>query len=233
MGVVRIHQLELDCIVGLRPQEREREQRVRVELGLSIDIAQAAQSGRIALTCDYDEVAEELTAMLRFRHYHLIEMAAVELAAVLLGLHAQVSEVELRIEKPGALEGRARAASVECRRVRSDFEIMRESTAFGSVDTLYASREASLHILGIEPGQELSAAALQGERSLEWLVQGHLEHNGRVLPRHDPQVPGDRAFPYLNTGQQAAKLFRCVCPPARFASHDALQVDSPGATLGS
>jgi FolB domain-containing protein len=90
MDVVRIHRLELDCIVGIRPQEREHRQRVRLDIALHADLSQAGRLGRISLTADYDRVAHEVTALLGFRHYHLIEMAAEEVAAMLLGIHSCV-----------------------------------------------------------------------------------------------------------------------------------------------
>ena len=65
MDTIRIDALELDCIVGLRPLEREREQRVRLDLALGLDLSAAGKSGRIAQTLDYDEIAEEVVAQLR------------------------------------------------------------------------------------------------------------------------------------------------------------------------
>ncbi len=76
MDVIRVHRLELDCIVGIRPPEREHQQRVRLDLGLHADVSQAGRTGRISLTADYDQVAHEVAALLGFRRYHLIEMAA-------------------------------------------------------------------------------------------------------------------------------------------------------------
>ena len=59
MDVIRIHRLELDCIVGIRPSEREHQQRVRLDLGLHADVSEAGRTGRISLTADYDQVAHE------------------------------------------------------------------------------------------------------------------------------------------------------------------------------
>ena len=72
MDVIRIHRLQLDCIVGIRPSEREVEQRVRLDLGLHADVSQAGRTGRNSLTADYDQVAHEVAALLSFRRYHLI-----------------------------------------------------------------------------------------------------------------------------------------------------------------
>src|SRR5690606_6204717 len=112
MDTVRIHGLELDCIVGLRPEERISAQRVLVDVAMGLDTREAGRSGRIAATLDYDRVARDVTALLQFRRYRLIEVATEELALMILSAYPLAEWVELRLEKPGALSGRARAASV-------------------------------------------------------------------------------------------------------------------------
>ena len=94
--VIEIRGLALDCVVGIRPEEREREQPVRLDLSLGLDLSSAGRSGRIAETCDYDRVADEVIALLRFRRYRLIEGAVEEVAAMLLGVHAPLVRVRVR-----------------------------------------------------------------------------------------------------------------------------------------
>src|SRR5678816_1049027 len=146
MDLIRIRGLEIDCIVGVRPLEREREQRVHIDLALGMDLSPAGRTGRIALTCDYDEIAEEVIALLRFRRYHLIEMATEEITAMLLGVHPALEMVDIRLDKPAALDGRARAASVEVTRTRTDFPRTTRPAPFGEVHTLLETREAGLYL---------------------------------------------------------------------------------------
>ncbi|MEY2929406.1 MAG: hypothetical protein RL033_155 [Pseudomonadota bacterium] len=159
MDIIRIHRLELDCIVGIRPQERVHQQRVRLDLAMHADVSQAGRTGRISMTADYDQAAHEVAALLSFRRYHLIEMAAEEVAAMLLGIHAGVQRVDVRIEKPGALAGRARAASVEVKRRRSDFPRSIERSPHGEQQVLLDTRESRLELLRIEPGQHTVLSA--------------------------------------------------------------------------
>src|SRR5690242_4009599 len=154
MDLIRIRGLEIDCIVGVRPLEREREQRVHIDLALGMDLSPAGRTGRIALTCDYDEIAEEVIALLRFRRYHLIEMATEEITAMLLGVHPALEMVDIRLDKPAALDGRARAASVEVKRTGADFRRTTRPTAFGAVDVLLETREAGLYLFSIQPSRE-------------------------------------------------------------------------------
>jgi len=212
MDLIRIRGLEIDCIVGVRPLEREREQRVHLELALGLDLAPAGRSGRIALTCDYDQVATEVISMLRFRRYHLIEMATEEVAAMLLAVHPALESVDIRLDKPAALDGRARAASVEIRRQRSAFPVASTAKAYGAVDLVLETREARLMRLRVSPGASLPQSAPLGVPVLEWLVSGELTRNGAAMEPHVPTARSaeDEPGPYENQGHGESVLFRCV-----------------------
>ena len=169
--------------------------------------------GRIALTCNYDESATEVIAMLKFRRFHLIEMATEELAAMLLGVHPALELVEIRLDKPAALDGRARAASIEIKRSRAAFPPSTRMASFGWVESLLETRDASLLRVGIEAGKEMTSAVPPGSRVLEWLVDGEASRNGQDLARHTPLAWEEEPAVYHNTGSDAAVLFRCICPP--------------------
>jgi FolB domain-containing protein len=214
MDVIRIHRLELDCIVGIRPQEREHQQRVRLDIGLHADLSEAGRTGRISLTADYDLVAHEVAALLAFRHYHLIEMAAEEVSAMLLGIHSGVHRVDVRIEKPGALEGRARAASVEVRRARKDYPVSVLAHEDGqATHVLLETREARLEVLGVPSG--LGAGHVPGfsARSLAWVIEGEIETEGRRLEASLPagviHSSSEAPTRFGNPGREMARLFRC------------------------
>lgn len=213
IDVIRIRRLELDCIVGIRPQEREHRQRMRLDIGLHADLSQAGRTGRISLTVDYDQVAHEVALLLSFRHYHLIEMAAEEVSAMLLGLHAGVRRVDLRIEKPGALEGRARAASVEVRRTPKDYPVSVRPAPHGQDELLLETREARLEIVRIDPGASAAPSPGYPAEALYWLLSGSVDaEHGRI----DPKLPAgaihscsDAASRLENPGPDPARLFRC------------------------
>jgi FolB domain-containing protein len=213
MDVVRIHRLELDCIVGIRPQEREHQQRVRLDIGLHADLSHAGRTGRISLTADYDQVAHEVAALLAFRHYHLIEMAAEEVSAMLLGVHAGVQRVDLRIEKPGALEGRARAASVEVRRARKDFPVSSLAGDQAGCEVLLETREARLELVRIAPLAVPPESPGFAAAALAWLVEGELETErgllGTSLPSAVIRCSSQAPARLRNPGPDPASLFRC------------------------
>ncbi len=155
MDLVRITSLELDCIVGIRAYERRREQRVRLDLALGVDARRAGRSGRIVQTVDYDLVAAHLIAMLRFRRYQLIEMAAEELCAMLL-----TTETELMHVHQYRKTGRARRACAVCVR-RGDTHPRR-------------LRTAALAVLGRRGARSLAHARREYQRpgAGEWATLG-------------------------------------------------------------
>jgi FolB domain-containing protein len=213
MDVIRIHRLELDCIVGIRPSERNHQQRVRLDLGLHADVSEAGRTGRISLTADYDQVAHEVAALLSFRRYHLIEMAAEEVSAMLLGIHAGVQRVDVRIEKPGALAGRARAASVEVRRTRKDFPRNVEQAPYGAHELLLETREARLELLRIEPTEHVRETPDAAVDTLYWLLSGNAsgEHGPLAprLPEGAIRASSDHPSQLHNPGPDPAWVFRC------------------------
>jgi dihydroneopterin aldolase len=211
MDLIRIRGLELDCIVGIRPFEREREQRVHLDIALGLDLSRAGRSGRIALTCDYSEVADEIIAMLRFRRYTLIEMATEEVAAMLLGTYPAVEHVEVRLDKPGALDGRARVASVEIQRTRSHAPRTSRDNVSLTTEVLLETREAGLYVHRIDPGQRLVTEG--GIRSLEWVLSGDVARDGDRATPHVPLMGGELPAIQENVGKAPALLFRCICPP--------------------
>jgi FolB domain-containing protein len=230
MDVIRIHRLELDCIVGIRPQEREHQQRVRLDIALYADLSEAGRTGRISLTADYDQVAHAVATLLGFRNYHLIEMAAEEVSAMLLGIYPGVQRADVRIEKPGALEGRARAASVEVRRARRDYPISVLSDEAGvTTRVLLETREARLELVSVPPGHGTDAGPGFPALGLAWVIEGEFETDARAddvtglktelerqrgrlepsLPAGIIQTSSDAPSRFRNPGPETACLFRC------------------------
>ena len=137
---------------------------------------------------------------------------------MLLGVHRGVESVDLRIEKPGALEGRARAASVQIRRKRRDYPVSVAVAEHGQREVLLETREARLELVHIEPqrgivtGPEYPAQGYPAE-CLEWVVAGELEtEHGRLEPSLPAGVihsSSDAPSRFRNPGPASASLFRC------------------------
>jgi len=220
---IEIEGLQLRCIVGIRPDERDREQSIVVDLVLHLDLRPAGRSSRIAETVDYDQVSRQVAALLEFRRYALIENAAEEVAAMLFGVHPTLESVELRIAKPDALAGRAAAAAVRIQRAREDFARGHETTKWGAVEILLETREAGLYLLHVDAGQEIPRHHHKVMRELEWLVSGTLlQGNEPVEPSLPVAWPRGQAHSYHNASETRATLFCCDCPP--FIPEDEIEV---------
>jgi FolB domain-containing protein len=218
MDYILIEGLELDCIVGLRPMERRRPQRVRIDLSLGLEVAAAARSGRIALSCDYDRVTEEVMALLRFREYRLIESATEEIAAMLFGIYPALLTVEIRLDKPTALRGRAYSTGVRVTRRRDQLLAQREETAAGAIERLIESCEAGLYLIHVHPGRSATGPAGFVPRVIDWVVAGDLLRSDVPLHPMHRIGPATVGFgPIRNPGDREAILFCCTCPawPAR------------------
>lgn len=209
MDTIRIEGLELRCIVGVRSYERRREQPLRVDVRLGLDLRGPGMSGRITDTADYARVADEVTALLRFREYRLLEVAAEEAAAMLLGVHQTVQEVTLRLDKPQALAGRARSASVEITRQRN--AAASEALPFGTRTELLTSSEATLEVLTIAPGHVAHLPST--ERRLEWVVSGQVAELGD--PPSAALAATSSPATYTHRGDAPAQVFRCLARNSR------------------
>jgi len=206
---ILIDALEVECIVGIRPAERVRKQHVRVHLDMGLDLSRPGKSGRIAHTVDYSRVATEVTELLQFRAYKLIEVATEELAASLLALHPALERVTLRVEKPEALRGRARLAAVEITRTRAAFAPRRVSSSFGEIEVIHESDEARLSLQRVAPGKALTQSDA-GARRLEWLVHGRLLESNTELVTHATRVREAGVIArFENPSQEDALLFCC------------------------
>lgn len=216
---IEIDGLQLDCVIGVLPEERDREQPLCVDVRLDLDLARAGRSGRIADTVDYARLVRELRAMLRFRRYKLLENAAEECAAMLLGVHPSVAALSLRLVKPKAIAG-ARAAGIAIERSQADVERRIEPSRFGRVEVLLESREAGLYLLHVAPRHRIALHHHRVMRELEWLVDGELFHVGSGGIEQGPIVPASpipweygQVHGYENRSDEDATLFCCDTPP--------------------
>ena len=221
---IRIRDLEVGCMIGINPDERTREQPLFVQVELTMDLAAAGRSAVIGDTCNYDRVADEIAALLKFRRYRLLESAAEELSAMLLAVHPGVMAVRLRLDKPEALRGRAASAGVEVRRRPVEYPRYHESSRFGTVEVVLETAEAGLYLLHIDPGATLSSHHHAIMRELEWHVRGEILRCGEKLVGLAPVTWSQgQVHDYVNTGAGVATLFCCDQP--RFIPTDEILVE--------
>jgi dihydroneopterin aldolase len=191
MDSIEIRGLSCRCIIGIRARERRVSQRVQLDLELGVELERAGKSGRIAHTVDYSRASTEIIALLQFRRYLLLEVAAEECAGWLFATYASVQTVGLRIAKPQALAGQAESGGVRIERKRPP-EAVRQRTPFGFIEPQLETSEASIALVGVDAGQSFSLPALGFESALALPLSGRLD-SVRSLSPHEPVQLGPGA----------------------------------------
>jgi dihydroneopterin aldolase len=111
MGVLRIEDLKVRCIVGVYTHERKVEQDLFVDVRLELDFTEAARTDHIGHTLDYTRLAAMLEEWMRREKFQLIETLAERACVLIADAFPEVRHCRVTIKKPGALAA-ARYASV-------------------------------------------------------------------------------------------------------------------------
>ena len=104
MDIIFLHDLRVDCVIGVWDWERKIRQTVVVDLDMAFDIRKAAASDDLADTLSYKEVSKRVSGFIEQSGFRLVERMAEEVAAILLD-EFRVSWCRVRINKPGAVRG--------------------------------------------------------------------------------------------------------------------------------
>ena len=98
---LRLNGIDVDCVIGERPDERTRLQTLRVDVELEIpDVA--AETDSLADTVDYAALTERIRAALASAKCRMIERAAKVVRAVCLA-EPLVCAAKVRVVKSGAI----------------------------------------------------------------------------------------------------------------------------------
>ena len=106
---LKLNGIDVDCVIGERPDERTRTQRLRVDVALTID-DRAAETDELGDTVDYAALAEKVRAALVAARCRMIERAAKVVCDLCLA-EPKVSAAEVTVTKSGAIP-RLESASV-------------------------------------------------------------------------------------------------------------------------
>ena len=107
---LELNGIDVDCVIGERPDERTRTQRLRVDVVLTID-DRAAETDELADTVDYAALTEEIREALVAAKCRMIERAAKVVCDLCLK-DAKVSAAKVRVTKSGAIEHLESASAV-------------------------------------------------------------------------------------------------------------------------
>lgn len=99
--VLKLNGIEVDCIIGERPDERERTQRLIVHVELDLD-EKACDTDELSDTVDYAALTEKIRVALVEAKCRMIERAAKVVRGV-CAAQAGVRSVKVRVVKSGAV----------------------------------------------------------------------------------------------------------------------------------
>lgn len=120
MDRILISDLLVRCIIGVGEEERRERQDVIINLSLSTDLSKAGRSDNFDDTVDYRDLKKRIVNMAEHSTYRLVEALAEAIADICL-MHPAVLQVQVRVEKPGALRF-AKTVGVEIMRDRREKE---------------------------------------------------------------------------------------------------------------
>ncbi len=115
---IQIHDLAVDCVMGIHPWERQHAQRLFMDVEMAFDVRPAAADDDFTKTVDYDAASQGVERIAVEWRFRLIETLAERVAAWLLET-TPIDAVTVRVRKPQALN-RAAWAGVEIHRRRGE-----------------------------------------------------------------------------------------------------------------
>lgn len=162
LDVITLRDLDVLCVVGLYPREKNTPQPLVLQLKLYLDTRRAVRENSLRHTVDYAALAGEIRFVLQHARYRLLETAADALASYLLApsapeaTRASIQAVDLTIEKPHALPGRT-VASVRVRRKVGDYtsQLLVESPEH--VEVLHQHEDCTLFRMTLLPQTQTQA----------------------------------------------------------------------------
>ncbi len=104
MDIIYLHDLKVDCIIGIWEWERRTTQTLTIHLDMAVDIQRAAASDAIKDTLDYKAVAKAVIGFVSASQYQLVETLTEKIAELIL-TQFKVPWVRVKLNKKGAIRG--------------------------------------------------------------------------------------------------------------------------------
>ena len=104
VDIIYLHDLKIDCVIGIWDWERRIKQRIIIDLDMACDIRRAAASDHIDDTLNYKAVAKRLLSYVGESEFRLVETLAENVARVVRE-EFHVPWVRVRVNKKGAVRG--------------------------------------------------------------------------------------------------------------------------------
>ena len=224
LDVLSIKNLEVRCIVGVYPSERDTPQPLLVDVDLHLDTRAAARSESLSATVDYARAAGELRFLLDSSRFRLLETAAEALARWLLA-RSSADVVRVKLTKTEAL-GNGALASLEIVRKAREVAFEIEARPFGHVDVIHVSSECGIYRVRIAAGKSIPAHVHRTVDEHELVLSDRLLLQRQPVARGTAHHwPKDLPRRYDNPSDMEQMLLRVDRLPV--LAHDAVEVAEP------
>ena len=104
MDIIYLHDLKVDCIIGVWEWEKQVKQTITIDLDMGFSIGAAAKSDNIKDTLSYKDVSKRVAAFVQESRFALVEKLAEEIANILLN-EFKIPWCRVRVNKFGAVRG--------------------------------------------------------------------------------------------------------------------------------
>jgi dihydroneopterin aldolase len=104
MDIIYLHDLKVDCIIGIWEWERRTTQTLTIHLDMAMDVRRAAASDDIHDTLNYKAVAKSVIAFVSASQFQLVETLTEKIAELVLN-EFKVPWVRVKLNKKGAVRG--------------------------------------------------------------------------------------------------------------------------------
>lgn len=104
MDIIYLHDLKVDCIIGIWEWERRTTQTLTIHLDMAVDIKRAAASDSIEDTLDYKSVSKKVITFVSGSQFQLVETLTEKIAELIL-TEFKVPWVRVKLNKKGAIRG--------------------------------------------------------------------------------------------------------------------------------
>ena len=104
MDIIYLHDLKVDCVIGVWEWERRITQKITIDLDMGFDISIPGKTDAIEDTLSYKDVSKRVESFVKESGFALVEKLAEEVAGILLG-EFDIKWCRVRINKFGAVSG--------------------------------------------------------------------------------------------------------------------------------
>lgn len=104
MDIIYLHDLKIECVIGIWEWERRIKQTIILDLDMAADFGRAAATDSIEDTFNYKAVAKRLIEFVGQSQFQLVETLGEKVAGIILA-EFKVKWVRVRINKRGAIRG--------------------------------------------------------------------------------------------------------------------------------